>query len=99
MGPHHVTVKLVSRAEMGRVVAELDENYKDPPWGLCDYTNFTIYVQRVSKTHPKVQQVHTFWHEYFHMLFHIAGRFRLSRDEGLVDLCGALHLQMLNTAE
>lgn len=97
MGPHKIEVKIVSREEMAKVANEFDQ--PGVPWGLCDYDGGTIYVQRVSKAHPPARQLHTFWHEYFHMLFHTAGRYRLAKDEGLVDLCGGLHLQALGTAE
>lgn len=95
MGPHRITVKIVSREEMGRIAV----GYKEPPWGYCDYANTTIYVQKVSQTHPRVQYMQTWWHEYYHMLFHVAGRPRLARDETLVDNCGSLHLQAELTAE
>lgn len=94
LGPHSIAVKVVSAEEMAGVA----EGYKDPPWGLCDYENFTIYVQKVSKTHPRVQQMQTFWHEYFHMLLYVSGRPRLARDETLVDTLGALQLQAFKSA-
>lgn len=95
MGPHRVQVKIVSRDEMDK----LDHGFKHPPWGFCDYANTTLYVQKISKTHPRVQFMQTYWHEYYHMLFHIAGRTRLARDETLVDSCASLHLQAEMTAE
>ncbi len=96
LGPHWIVVRVVSAEEMADVSAA--SGYKNPPWGLCDYSNYTIYVQKVSKTHPKVQQMQTWWHEYFHMLIYVAGRPRLARDETLVDTLGALQLQAFNSA-
>lgn len=95
MGPFRVKVKIVSEKEM----AEVAPGYKDAPLGFCDYEALTLYVQAVSKSHSKLQQRHTYWHEYFHMLLHLAGRPRLARDEVLVDTCATLHLQALNTSE
>lgn len=95
LGPYRIEVKIVSKEEMDK----LDHGLKDPPWGWCDYDTNTLYVQKISKTHPRVQFMQTYWHEYFHMLFHVAGRPRLARDETLVDNCGSLHLQAEMTAE
>lgn len=95
MGPHTVTVRVISRREMGTLAAKWSMGEVD---GLCDYEHHTIYLRKADKGFPKRLQMHTFWHEYFHMLFHCLGRERLARDETLVDNCGALHLQALNTA-
>lgn len=95
MGPHRIEVKIVP----------FEELQKHPMaqggvlFGLCDYCENTIYVAGIHRRHPKSMQFHTFWHEYFHMLFDKACRPRLAKDEGLVDMCGLLHLQAMNTLE
>lgn len=99
MGPHTVEVSIVSQAEMHKLWEEWEKGTEeDAPYGLCVFTESRIYVQAVRKGLPKQLQLHTFWHEYFHMLFYQAGRERLSRDEVLVDMCGGLHLQAMQSA-
>lgn len=92
LGPHRIEVKIVSSEEMEKVAS-------DAPWGLCDFANCIIYVQKVRKGFPRKTQIHAFWHEYFHMLLYMVGRERLSRDEVLVDQLGALQMQAFQTAE
>lgn len=100
MGPHTVTVKIISEEEMAQVVKRVGDDYGDqPPFGLTVFETYTIYVQRCGKGFSKKLQMHTFWHEYFHMLFWCVGRERLSRDETLVDNLGALQLQAFQSAE
>lgn len=102
MGPHWIAVRIVSEGEMrdACVLTGLHEKREqEPPWGLCDFTNYTLYVTKAGKKFPKHLQMHAFWHEYFHMLLHCAARDRLSRDETLVDTCGALQLQAFDSAE
>lgn len=96
MGPFRVEVRAVSVEEMDILSKAFGLG---AACGLCDYGNHRIYVLKTSKAFNKQSQMHAFWHEYFHMLLHVAGRDRLSRDEVLVDACGALQLQALNTAE
>lgn len=103
LGPHKIKVEIVSEEGMReacRVSSTPLGANEEPPYGLCNYRTFTIYVQKVrGKKIPKALQMHAFWHEYFHMLLYVAGRERLSRDEVLVDNCGGLQLQAFNTAE
>ena len=96
MGPHTITVRIVSKAEMA---AQCKRNGHPP--STLGYTIFDtneIFVLRASPSFPKRMQEHTFWHEYFHMLMERASRPRLARDENLVDTLGGLQLQAFNTA-
>jgi hypothetical protein len=92
LGAHDITVKTVTAAEMAQV---------DPsePLGLWVAQELTIYVQKPNKHLRKEVQMHTFWHEYYHALFYLLGRERLSADETLVDQCGLLQMQAMNTAQ
>lgn len=100
MGPHTIVVKIVSEQEMReahkRVMGE-ELGPKEDIWGLCAYQEGTIYVRRASRRFSKSEQLHAFWHEYFHMLLYRASRFRLAEDETLVDTLGGLQLQALQT--
>lgn len=101
MGPHRVTVTLVSEAEM-RAAFEATNGplgRRPVPAGLTVFEEYKIYVLKVHKGFPKGAQMQTFWHEYFHMLLWVVGRERLSRDETLVDTCGSMQLQAFQTAE
>lgn len=97
MGPHRIEVLVVDRATITRIASTNGIDF--PVLGLCVYSDNKIYVQKIRPGFSKTQQIHTFWHEYFHMLFEKVGRPRLSRDEGLVDVCGGIHLQAINTWE
>jgi hypothetical protein len=102
MGPHRISVMLVSEAEMRDVVNKSDTPLGPrelAPKGLTVFETNEIYVQRCTRSFSKQNQLHTFWHEYFHMLFWCVGRERLSRDETLVDNCGAMQLQAIQSAE
>lgn len=100
LGPTRIVVKLVTPAEMREVCEKTGgPGGEDPPDGLTDFIGNVIYVRRVSKGFPAHTQRRVFWHEYFHMLFWHIGRERLSRDETLVDTCGAMQLQMIQSAE
>lgn len=100
LGPNRITVHIVTPDEMQAACKRTDTELGDePPAGLTHFEGNAIYVLRVSKTFRKPAQLQTFWHEYFHMLFWNLGRERLSRDETLVDTCGSLQLQMLQSAE
>ncbi len=98
MGPHRITVSVVSIEGMNQVCKRLGME-QDAPYGLCVFAESHIYVQKPRKGFPKRNQLHAFWHEYFHMLFYQASRERLARDEMLVDQCGGLHLQAIQSAE
>lgn len=93
LGPHTIKVVKATEREMG----DLFPAYKDPPYGMTVYGEFTIYVQKVTRRFPAKLQQHTFWHEYFHMILHCAARDRLATDEVLVDTLGALQLQAFQT--
>lgn len=102
MGPHWISVHIVSEARMLEVAKQSDTQlglFELAPKGLTVFESNEIYVQRCTKRFPKQNQLHTFWHEYFHMLFWCVGRERLSRDETLVDNCGAMQLQAIQSAE
>lgn len=94
LGPHSIKVVKVTAQEMA---ARFPEHAKNPPYGMTVYAEHTIYVQKVTRAFPANLQKHTFWHEYFHMLFHCASRDRLAMDEVLVDSLGALQLQAIQT--
>lgn len=96
LGAFRVNVRVLPEAEMDALgkregLGDID--------GLCDFACHTIYVRQCSKRLPKSRQMQVFWHEYFHMLLYCTGRERLARDEALVDACGSLQLQAMNTAE
>lgn len=102
MGPHRVEVHLVSEAEMREACKRTGSDFgalEAPPRGLTDFEGYTLYVQKAGRGFSKSSQMHAFWHEYMHMLFWSVGRERLSRDETLVDNCGAMQLQAFQTAE
>lgn len=96
MGPVKVQVKILSNADMDALGKREGLGTID---GLCDFMRQTIYIRQTSKSLSKVHQMHVWWHEYFHMLLYSTGRERLARDERLVDACGALQMQAMNTAE
>jgi len=100
IGPHTIKVRIVTQKGMLAAYRARDGELppdEDAPYGYTYFAGNTIYVQRVRKGFPKSLQMHTFWHEYFHMLFHHAGRHRLSLDETLVDSLGGLQLQAINS--
>lgn len=90
LGAHEITVKIVSAAEMALHDA-------DEPLGLWVPQELTIYIQKAHRGLRKEVQLHTFWHEYFHALFWCLGRMTESGDEILVDQCGLLTLQALQS--
>lgn len=92
LGAHEIEVRVVTEAEMTAVDA-------DAPLGLWVSSELTIYVQKPNKKLRKEVQLHTFWHEYYHAMYWCLGRTRLSEDEILVDQCGLLTMQAMNTAE
>lgn len=107
LGPHTVKVSIVSYADMERVARTPNADYdpddddedKSVPWGLWVRGENAIFVQRVRPGFNASQQLHTFWHEYFHALFSMLNRPGMSDNEELVDQCGLLHLQMQQTAK
>lgn len=68
-------------------------------WGLCEFHEHTIYMQRppkglnVSKSHL----LGVFWHEYFHMALYCLGHTELCMDEELVDQLGNAVHQFMKT--
>lgn len=101
MGPHWINVVLVSESEMRAACVSSGLHLgstEGAPKGLTVYETYQIFVQKVTRGFSKQAQLHTFWHEYMHMLFWCVGRERLSRDETLVDTCGAMQLQALQSA-
>lgn len=94
LGPHTIKVVKITEREMA---ARFPQYAPVVPLGVTVYAEHTIYVQKVTRRFPAKLQKHTFWHEYFHMLFHCASRDRLAMDEVLVDSLGALQLQAIQT--
>lgn len=92
LGPHTITVVQVTASEMEAV-------NEDGPLGLWVPTELTIYIQKAHRGLRKEVQLHTFWHEYFHALYWCLGRMDEAYDEVLVDQCGALTLQALQSME
>jgi len=82
LGPHEITVTVVSEEEMRAV---------DPvvPLGLWIRDSNQIYVQKTRKGFCKSSQLHTFWHEFVHAMLDYVGEWELSANERLVDTCGA----------
>lgn len=93
LGAHTVEVRIVSEEEMQRIYGD------DAPWGLFVGGENRIYVQKVRRGFNKQAQMHTFWHEFFHALYFYLGRMDMTSDEVLVDQCGNLLLQAIQTAE
>lgn len=101
LGCHTVRVRIIGAATMRALDVEANGATADddPPWGMWVIGESAIFVQRVRLGFNAEQQRQTFWHEYFHALFDVLGRDKLSADEKLVDLCGMLHAQMVQTAK
>lgn len=94
LGALQFRVEIVSQEQM----ADLSGERESPPWGLCNPGEGAIYIQEVRKGFNKQAQLHTFWHEFFHALFWSLGRTEMYVDEVLVDQCGNLMLQTMQTA-
>lgn len=105
LGPHTVKVYLVNEKEMAKVsntpYASDDERDEDKsiPWGLWIRGENAIFVQKVRLGFNESQQIHTFWHEYYHALFAMLNKSDMTDNEELVDQCGLLHSQFLQTAK
>lgn len=95
IGPHTITVNLRSPAEM----AKLNESGDGPLWGQWRQGENAIYLRKVGDGFNASQQMHTFWHEYFHALFTLLNEGELTNNEKLVDQCGLLTMQMMQTAK
>jgi hypothetical protein len=94
LGPHEITVKVVSLAEMEEACRG---HHDEAPWGLWDMGASTIYIRRVHKGFPPSMQLHTFWHEFMHAAFETLGYERLSHNEQLVDQMGMMLMQAHQT--
>jgi hypothetical protein len=92
LGAHEITVKVVSAEEMTAVE-------ESEPLGLWVAQELTIYIQKARRGLRKEVQLHTFWHEFYHALFWCLGRMAESDDEILVDQCGLLTMQAIQTAK
>lgn len=95
MGALQFRVEIVTQEQMAEITGERE----NPPWGFCRPGDCTIYVQKVRKGFNKQTQLHTFWHEFFHALFWSLGRTEMYHDEVLVDQCGNLTLQAIQSAK
>ena len=100
LGPHTITVRIVSPEKMQKVIesiADPDDTVEDgKAWGLFIRGENAMYIQEVGKGFCKQQQLHSFWHEYFHALFY-ALNLECATDEVTVDQCGLLMLQAQQT--
>ena len=96
LGAHRIEVRVVSKEEMAKL---FDGDMESPPWGLFVGGENRIYIQKARKGFNKQAQLHTFWHEFFHALYWNLGRTEMFADEVLVDQCGNLLLQALQSAE
>lgn len=102
LGPHEIKVRIVSIETMRacNIAANGPKAESDEvPWGLWVAGENAILLQEARTCFSKDVQLATFWHEYFHALFDIAGESRLSSNEGLVERCAQLQMQMLRTAK
>lgn len=95
LGALQFRVEIVTKEQM----ADLTGEHDNPPWGLCHPGEGVIYLQKARKGFNKQTQLHTFWHEYFHALFWSLGRVEMYHDEVLVDQCGNLTLQAIQSAK
>ncbi|MBH1451087.1 hypothetical protein I5U35_02400 [Stenotrophomonas maltophilia] len=92
LGPHEIEVQFLLQSE-------INDKAGGSVLGLWVPGELTIYLAKPSKTLKKEVQLHTFWHEYFHALYWCLGRMDESADEVLVDQCGLLTMQALQSAE
>lgn len=92
LGAHEITVTHLPEEE-------LNEKAGGSVYGLWVPGELTIYLAKPSKRLKKEVQMHTFWHEYFHALYWCLGRMDECADEILVDQCGLLTMQALQSAE
>lgn len=102
LGPHVITVTLCTVEEMVGVARANDvfsEDEPQGPWGLWVHGENAIYLQRIRPGFNAAQQQHTFWHEYHHAVFDVLNYGDLSEREELVDQCGLLLSQFLQTAK
>lgn len=102
LGPHVIKVHLVSEAEMQKIAEgnrDEDDEDKSAPWGMFIRGENVIFVQKVRLGFNQSQQIHTFWHEFYHALFAALNENDMQENERLVDQCGLLHTQMVQSAK
>lgn len=92
LGPYRIAVKVLPEDK-------LNERAGLAVYGLWVPGELTIYLRAPSETHREELFLGTFWHEYFHALYWTLGRTDECNDEVLVDQCGALTMQALQTAK
>lgn len=95
LGALQFRVEIVTQEQMAAISGD-SENI---PWGLFCPGDGTIYVQKARRGFNKQAQLHAFWHEFFHALFWSLGRMEMYHDEVLVDQCGNLMLQAVQSAK
>lgn len=97
-GPHMIKVRIISRERMRLCdIAANGKGDKEPPLGLWVDGENAILLQRVRIGFNADAQWLAFWHEYFHALFDRVGESKLSANEGLVERCAVMHMQMLGS--
>lgn len=102
LGPHTVTVRLVTEKEMQAECRKRGDPIPDDenvPMGYTVFDENLVLIRRSSKRFSAEMQMHAYWHEYFHILLERAGRERLARDENLVDTLGGLQMQAFKSAK
>lgn len=104
LGPHVIKVHLVSLDEMRKInttpIPDTEAAEDDGvPWGLFIRGENVIFVQKVRLGFNESQQLHTFWHEFYHALFSALNENDMHTNERLVDQCGLLHTQFLQSAK
>lgn len=92
LGPHVWTVKIVPQSHPV-LLSEDGESLA----GCCVEYEQVIFLEQVSKGFSKSSQVQTFWHEFYHALFHTLNRSALNEDEMLVDNCGTMTAQAVHS--
>ncbi len=92
LGPYKITVKVLPEGK-------LNERAGQSVYGLWVPGELTIYLREPSATMLPEVHLGTFWHEYFHALYWCLGRLDECEDEILVDQCGALTMQAVQSAK
>jgi hypothetical protein len=92
LGAYTIQVKLLDAEAMEAKTGGLEV------YGLFAPEELTIYLEKPSRSLKKAIIVQTFWHEYFHAMFWVAGH-KDQYNEQVVDRCGHLTYQMITTAK